>query len=104
MHLRLPKSRPKICSSDTVRVWWAPVLTGATATGIITDGYKAALREHGLKAFFGNDASIQPGQLQEVMLHETAVAWMRLRLSKTLPKKPWKGSPEEYRARLKLCA
>ena len=157
MSLRLPKSRPKICSSDTVRVWWAPVLTrgklhieplsdnfpgetqegaaemvakvraalnirfqGSTApnvlftdrgngfwnsaTGIITDGYKGALREHGLKAFFGNDASIQPGQLQEVMLHETAVAWMRLRLSKTLPKKPWKESPEEYRARLKLCA
>ena len=38
------------------------------------------------------------------MLHETAVAWIRRRLSKTLPKKPWLETPAEYRARLKLCA
>ena len=49
-------------------------------TGRITPGYRAALQANGLRAFFNDDASVQPGQLQEVMLHETAVAWMRVRL------------------------
>ena len=57
-----------------------------------------------MKAFFGNDAAIQPGQLQEVMLHETAVSWLRLRLTKTRPKEPWTESVEECKTRLKLCA
>ena len=73
-------------------------------TGRITEGYRRALRSHALKAFFPKDASVQPGQLQEVMLHETAVAWMRSRLAQTLPKQPWKETSDEYRARLKSCA
>ena len=48
-----------------------------SGTGRITPGYDAALKTHNLRAYFGNDASIQPGQLQEVMLHETAVSWTR---------------------------
>jgi len=73
-------------------------------SGAITESYRQALRAHGLKAFFGNDASIQPGQLQEVMLHETAVSWMRERLKRTLPKKSWEETVEAYRSRLKACA
>ena len=38
------------------------------------------------------------------MLHETAVSWMRDRLTKTLPKRCWEEAPEAYRARLKACA
>ena len=34
-------------------------------------GYKQALRDHSLKTIHGDDASAQPGKLQEVMLHET---------------------------------
>ena len=156
-NLRGPKHVLKLNSSDTVRVWWVPVLTrgkfhiefmpdtfpGETeegaeimvarvraalnvrfqgqrgprvlftdrgngfynaGTGAITDGYRNALVLHGLKAFFPDDASIQPGQLQEVMLHETAVSWMRTRLTKTLPKRSWEESLEQYRSRLKQCA
>ena len=155
-NLKLPKGVLKLNSSDTIRVWWVPILTrgklhieylpdnfegetqgGATemvarvrsalnirfqgttppcvlftdrgngfydsGTGVITAGYSAALRNHGLKAFFNQNASVQPGQLQEVMLHETAVAWMRLRLSKTVPRKAWTETVEAYRARLKAC-
>ena len=40
----------------------------------------------------------------EVLLHETSVAWMRLRRTKTLPRRPWDETVEEYRARLKVCA
>ena len=76
----------------------------SSGTGAITEGYRQALRESGLQAFFTRDASIQPGQLQEVLLHETAVAWMRDRLSKTVPLKAWEESVLEYRARLKACA
>ena len=156
-NLRLPKSVLKVNSSDSLRVWWVPVLTrgklhidllpdnfpgetpeGAammvakvraalnrrfhatsppkilftdrgngfyfSGTGKITDGYQRALRAHKLKAFFPKDASIQPGTLQEVMLHETAVAWMRTRLAQTVPKKAWEESVDAYGSRLKTCA
>ena len=49
----------------------------------------------------GDDASLQPGALQEVMLHETAVAWCRYKLARCLPARPWLETPEEYRSRLK---
>ena len=73
-------------------------------TGCITAGYKAALKENGLSALLGDDASIQPGQLQELMLHETAVAWIRERLKKTVPRRAWEETVEAYRSRLKACA
>ena len=71
---------------------------------MITEGYRSALRQHGLKCFFKDNASVQPGELQEVMLHETTVAWMRQRLSKTRPQQAWTETREEYRSRLKTCA
>ena len=75
-----------------------------SGTGLITPEYDAALRQHGLWAMFDRDASIQPGSLQEVMLHETAVAWMRDRLTKTRPQRSWQETVGEYCARLKACA
>ena len=50
-----------------------------------------------------DDASLQPGALQEVMLHETAVAWCRYKLARCLPARPWLETPEEYRTRLKAA-
>ena len=103
-------------SSDTVRVWWLPVLARgkfhierlpdafpgetedgavimvarlraalnvrfpggscpsvvftdrgngfyASGTGAVTPGYRSALSHHRLKAFFGSNAAVQPGQL-----------------------------------------
>ena len=73
-------------------------------SGAISEEHRGALRRHNLRAFFPADASVQPGQLQEVMLHETAVSWMRDRLTKTLPKRCWEETLEAYRARLKACA
>ena len=156
-NLRKPKLVAKFNSSDTVRVWWVPILSkgklhiehlpdnfpgeteagaemmvakvraglnarfprGAaprflftdrgngfynSGSGKITAGYRKALRAHRLKAFFGDDASVHPGELQELMLHETAVAWVRGRLAKTQPKRSWEETLEAYRARLKDCA
>ena len=37
------------------------------------------------------------------MLHETAVSWIRLRLAKTLPRRPWEETLDAYHARLTEC-
>ena len=75
-----------------------------SGSGAITGEYNAALKRNRLRAFFATNASVQPRQLQEVMLHETAVLWMRARLTKTVPKKSWEETLETYRSRLKDCA
>ena len=38
---------------------------------------------------------------EEVELHETAVAWMRHRLARSVPAKPWEETREQYSSRLK---
>ena len=153
-NLRGDKRALKMNSWDTVRVWWAPVLTrgklhvailpddfagddpegaaplvakvraalnvrfqGASpprvlftdrgrgfynaGTGQITREFQAALKQHKLTAFMGDDAALQPGSLQELMLHETAVSWIRRGLTWTLPAKPWEETVEDYSARLR---
>ena len=52
-------------------------------------------------AFMGDDAARQPGSLQEMMLHETAVAWIRRGLTCTLPAKPWEETWEDFSARMR---
>ncbi len=46
---------------------------------------------------------MQPGHLQEVMLHETAVSWLRVRLERSLPKRCWEETPEAFAGRLRQC-
>lgn len=46
---------------------------------------------------------MQPGHLQELMLHETAVSWLRARLEQSLPGACWKESSEEFGSRLRTC-
>ncbi len=43
----------------------------------ITEEYKTALRENRWKTFYRDCAAVQPGSLQEVLLHETAAAWIK---------------------------
>jgi len=73
-------------------------------SGAITREYKAALEVHGLQAFQGDAAAVQPGKMSDCLLHETAVAWIRLKLSRTLPVRPWEESPKQLVARLKRVA
>ena len=74
-----------------------------TNSGCITAEYKGALAQNGLKAIMGENAVMQPGSLQDVLLHETAVSWLRHRLSRSTPAKCWQESREEYGRRLKRC-
>ena len=42
--------------------------------------------------------------MQELMLHETSVSWLRYRLAETVPKRSWEETPEAFGIRLRLCA
>ena len=73
----------------------------ATNSGKITAGFKAALQANDLKTYYKDDAGHQPGQLQEVMLHETAVSWIRHREAMCRATKPWEETVEEFTTRMK---
>ena len=73
-------------------------------TGRITDQYAAALEAHGLRALMGHANFIQPGDCQELMLHETAVAWVMRRLDCCMPAEPCMETRTEFKARLKKVA
>ena len=72
--------------------------------GRITPEFKQALQENSLKAYYGDNASAQPGMMQEVMLHETAVSWIRYQEEQTRPKEPWLESVTSYTSRMKGIA
>ena len=45
--------------------------------------------------------SSPPHPCADVLLHETAVSWIRQKLTATTPKKPWLETREQYAARLR---
>ena len=90
-------TKPDMVMVDRGRGFWTP------NSGKITPEFKAALREQGLRTVMGEDAVKQPGQLQEVLLHETAVSWLRCRLGRSAPAQSWLETREQYGARLKRC-
>ena len=59
------------------------------------------LSTNGLKAFNGDDASAQPGNLQELLLHETSVSWIRRREKITRSTSPWKETAEQFTVRMR---
>ena len=46
-------------------------------------------------------AVVQPGFLADVLLHETAVAWVRGLETSTAPAAPWRETREEFGQRLR---
>ena len=52
------------------------------STGHIVREYSDALTEHGFRPWVGDDASHQPADIPDVLLHETVVAWIRSYLQK----------------------
>ena len=62
------------------------------------------MQDQNLRAMQGEDARLQPGKLGDVLLHETAVSWIRQKLELTLPREPRKETPASYYSRLKrIC-
>ena len=73
--------------------------------GAITAEWQAGLAAAELRAYQGDDAGAQPGQVGDVLLHETAVSWLRAGLTATTPASPETETEEEYYARLQeVCA
>ena len=69
--------------------------------GNVTPQFKRALQENGLKTLYGDHGWRQPGKLADVLLHETAVSWIRKREEKCRLSSPWTETPPEFSARMK---
>ena len=61
------------------------------------------IREQGFTAVMGEDGSKQPGDLKDLMVHETAVAWLTHRLHVTTPVQCWCETAEDFGARLRAA-
>ena len=76
--------------------------------GTITGDYESACREHGFKPWAGTNSKkgprAQPPDLADVLLHETAVSWLRRQEEQTRPARPWLESPHELEERLQQAA
>jgi hypothetical protein len=88
-------NQPKVVMSDRGNGFFH------ASTAKITPEYKAALEVAGLRPFQGDCAKEQPGTCGDVLLHETAVAWMRKKLTETTPAEAWKEGRAAYLVRLR---
>ena len=72
--------------------------------GTITSDYEVALREHKFQTWTGTNALKgprgQPGDIGDMLLHETAISWLRRQEEKSRPVLPWEETPQEFAARL----
>ena len=93
MHFRTDK-KPDLLFTDRGQGFYA------LKNGAITSDYQQALQTHGLSTVMGTNAQKQPGDLKDVLLHETAVSWLTHRLTVTLPPKPWEETVPDFLRRL----
>ena len=68
--------------------------------GRAVKAYSAAAKGAGFRLYWGNDASQQSPDMPDLLLHETAVAWFRRKLSKQRPVcVPWEETVAQWTAR-----
>ena len=74
--------------------------------GTITGDFETACRECGFKPWAGTNAKkgprAQPRDIGDVLLHETAISWLRREEEKSRPLRPWEETPEELNRRIQL--
>ena len=86
---------PRILFTDRGTGMYAP-------TGRIVEKYARAVKSAGFHVHWGDDASQQSPDLGDVVLHETAVAWIRARLRKEKPVGvPWEESQQQWSQRVR---
>ena len=90
-------SKPNVVFVDRGRGFYNP------GSGHMTRDFKEALAEHNFRGIMGENAARQPGSIQDLLLHETAISWLRHRLIRSTPKACWEESREQYGRRLKRC-
>ena len=75
--------------------------------GTITGDYETACREFGFKPWAGTNAKkgprAEPRDIGDVLLHETAISWLRREEESTRPLRPWEETPEELSRRIQQC-
>ena len=70
-------------------------------SGRVTGAYDCAVRECGFKLFWGPDAKQQSPEMPDLLLHETAVSWVRNKLRRAKPETmPWKETPAQWSRRM----
>ena len=79
-------SQPAVLFVDRGAGFWD------TRIGRIRAEFQQAAWANGLRIFYGVDASKQTRNLQELLLHETAVSWMHRREETTRPTTPWRSA------------
>jgi hypothetical protein len=89
-------AKPKVLFSDRGSAMFTP------RTGIAQVAYADAAEAAGFRLYTGRDASAQPADLADVLLHETAISCFRKALNKAKPKvKPWKETWVQFRSRVR---
>ena len=85
---------PTVLMSDRGTGMYAP-------SGHVTRAYDCAAHRCGFKLFWGADAKQQAPDMPDLLLHETAVSWLRGVLRKTKPVvPPWRESPAQWSRRM----
>ena len=91
--LRSASRLPRVVMSDRGRGFF-------TSRGAITNKYADALKDARVRPFTGDDASEQPPNIPDLLLHEVATAWIRTREQQTKPAKPWLETREKFTQRM----
>ena len=74
--------------------------------GTVTGEYHLACQKHHFKLWAGTNAKkgdrAQPGDISDVLLHETAISWVKERIAKSnaAVREPWNETPQQFAARL----
>ena len=74
--------------------------------GSVTGDYEGACRKHGFRLWAGTNVLTgprrQPGDVADLLPHETVTAWVRARLIKSAAElaRPWEETPPEFAQRL----
>ena len=88
-------AKPKVLYSDRGPGMF--VLRTGQATGSYAEGVEAA----GLRLYTGTDASAQPSDLADFLLHETAIACFKRNLNAASPEsKPWQETHKQFQKRV----
>ena len=96
VNIRYPGGdQPDIVMVDRGPGFWNP------NGGMITSAFKAALTEHGFETFYGDDGWKQPAKMADVLLHETAVSWIRYREIQSRIRQPWLETVPQFTTRLR---
>ena len=68
-----------------------------TSTGKVVAAYNRSEKECGFRLYWGDDASQQSPDMGDLLVHETAVAWLRQRMMREKPVVlPWEETQEQW--------